>query len=561
MKRVDRSAARAEAASELASLGFLETGGTWQRETASLKLTAELPPRFPYQLPTLRVDRATFKQVVPHVDATGKVCVAHENGLLLDATRPRALVRAAVERANEILERGARGETRADLYDEFGAYWGGKRELLSLCVPDESARPVKLARVEEKSYGARYVVADKGSDLRRFAARVGLRFQKITPAFYVPLTKPVDPPMFREELTIGFARKLFEEGAGAATWTEAAKWLGDAENLTLILSFALDAERGRVLFALRAREELIGSSNGFRAGHLPFPLALQRYSSSAAARLSVTRADGLYLRERTGNFLDLSGKRVVVVGCGALGSHVSVMLAEAGVGFLTLIDPEDLNAENAMRHVLGMTHVGKRKVEALRAHIQAKLPSVEVRAIGESVDDALARERGMFAAADVVVLATGDHTLELAISETARREVRLVHAWVEAQGVGGHVLVDGKDSVGCLACLYESDEQFGLVCRASFCAPGQVFTRTLAGCAGVFTPFGAMDAQRAAIEAARATIDALSGRIVKSALISWLESTAAFDEGRLEPSARVQLMQAGVRVSTDEHAKGCARCQ
>lgn len=387
-----------------------------------------------------------------------------------------------------------------------------------------------------------------------------MRLKNSTPAFYVPLTKPVDPPTFREDVKFGFARKLFEDSAGTAMWAEARRWLGDAERLTLILSFPLGAERGRVLFALRAREKLTGSSNGFRAGHLPFPLTLQRYSSSGAARLSVARADAAYLRERTGNTLDLSGKRVIVVGCGAIGSHVSVMLAEAGVGFLTLIDPEDLNAENTMRHVLGMMHVGRRKVDALRAHIQAKLPSVEVRAIDEAFDDVLAKERGIFAAADVIVLATGDHTLELAISETVRRDARLVHTWVEAHGVGGHVLVDGKDSVGCLACLYERDEQFGLVCRASFCAPGQVFTRTLGGCAGVFTPFGAMDAQRAAIEAARATIDALSGRIVKSTLISWLESNAAFDAKLLEPSARVQLMQAGLRVTTCEHAQGCPRC-
>ncbi|MCL4402226.1 MAG: ThiF family adenylyltransferase, partial [Acidobacteria bacterium] len=48
----------------------------------------------------------------------------------------------------------------------------------------------------------------------------------------------------------------------------------------------------------------------------------------------------------------LERTRISIIGCGSFGSALADMLVRAGVGRLTLIDPEPLAAENLGRHML-----------------------------------------------------------------------------------------------------------------------------------------------------------------------------------------------------------------
>ncbi|MBS7690741.1 ThiF family adenylyltransferase [Pseudomonas lalucatii] len=49
----------------------------------------------------------------------------------------------------------------------------------------------------------------------------------------------------------------------------------------------------------------------------------------------------MYMRERGGASLELLGKQVAVLGCGAVGSVVADALAAAGVGKLILVDQDE----------------------------------------------------------------------------------------------------------------------------------------------------------------------------------------------------------------------------
>ena len=67
--------------------------------------------------------------------------------------------------------------------------------------------------------------------------------------------------------------------------------------------------------------------------------------------------------------MSLAARSAVVIGCGAVGGHVALGLAFAGVGTLTLVDDERLGVENTFRHVLGNGEVGNLKVEGLKREI------------------------------------------------------------------------------------------------------------------------------------------------------------------------------------------------
>lgn len=59
--------------------------------------------------------------------------------------------------------------------------------------------------------------------------------------------------------------------------------------------------------------------------------------------------------------------RVVIVGCGALGSHVALFLRNEGQ--LVLIDGDRVEAKNVLSQHHGKAHIGKNKGESLRGYL------------------------------------------------------------------------------------------------------------------------------------------------------------------------------------------------
>jgi molybdopterin/thiamine biosynthesis adenylyltransferase len=569
MISVDVAGARAEAEQELVALGFSASanGKCWVGVVDVIDrvpLAVLLPSGFPYALPVVWVDRGRLGRQLAHIEKSGKVCIAPSTGLMVDPTQPLALVREAVTRARNIISAGLRGETARDLLEEFGAYWPDvETKMLSFCAPHGRARQIAIGEVGGGDT-RQLVVADTTAQLHLIAKRLGMHLKGVEAAYFIPLESPVVPPAFDKVTFVDFVSSLAssldrEQRQLIQKWTD-----GGQRRLCFLFSFELNEKQGHVVFAVRLRSRLPGV-NGFRPGRVPLGAALAASVSDAVDRVSVQRAEHEFLSRRTGSALELKDKRVLVVGCGAIGGYLAVNLADAGVGRLTLVDDDTFQTENTMRHVLGLASVGRSKVEALKNFLEAKLPQVGVNARCSRIEDLLDAEAPFIGGHDLIVLATGDMSLELRLSERLRESSRLVHIWLEAHGVGGHVLVDGMDQPGCLGCLFGHDEIAGLVCRAALCAPGQPFTSSVGGCAGTFTPFGSMDAQRSAIEGARVAIRILtSTQPTGSVLTTWLDTTDPFERGDVLPSARARQLVAGQRVDTIDHAgagTGCLRCR
>ena len=108
--------------------------------------------------------------------------------------------------------------------------------------------------------------------------------------------------------------------------------------------------------------------------------------------------------------LDLGSSRATLFGAGALGGHTALMLAESGVRFLDIVDPDLLLPGNVVRHVAGGGMVGAYKVQAVQTVIGEHAPWTEVTGfpfapripgeIRERIDNA-----------DVVVDTTGNEAL------------------------------------------------------------------------------------------------------------------------------------------------------
>jgi adenylyltransferase/sulfurtransferase len=89
---------------------------------------------------------------------------------------------------------------------------------------------------------------------------------------------------------------------------------------------------------------------------------------------------GLEAQER------FAAARALVIGAGGLGAPVAQFLGAAGVGTLTLCDPDAVDLTNLQRQILYATaDVGRPKVDAARARLGAINPEVRVETIARRV--------------------------------------------------------------------------------------------------------------------------------------------------------------------------------
>jgi hypothetical protein len=131
---------------------------------------------------------------------------------------------------------------------------------------------------------------------------------------------------------------------------------------------------------------------------------------------------------------ELAHRNVFIVGLGGVGSHVSFFLAGSGVGTLTLIDPDIVEASNLNRQILfSSDHFGVSKAQAVVAELRKRFPSVTLNAVSGSfaVDHIAGRVR------PDLVLVCGGSTLPFERPELFSEQTVLLAGYIGGIAVIG----------------------------------------------------------------------------------------------------------------------------
>jgi|TARA_R110001583_G_scaffold195321_1_gene371679 hypothetical protein len=114
-----------------------------------------------------------------------------------------------------------------------------------------------------------------------------------------------------------------------------------------------------------------------------------------------------YLLARTPNLIGLSEKKVVIIGLGALGSHVAWQLARAGVKNFTFVDKDYLQAGNLQRWLMGLPYIGMAKSEAVAHILNNNYLDIQVNPINLEIGSAFPIQRNasgnMISVQDVLI--------------------------------------------------------------------------------------------------------------------------------------------------------------
>lgn len=280
--------------------------------------------------------------------------------------------------------------------------------------------------------------------------------------------------------------------------------------------------------------------------------------------LTVRRHTSTYMRERGGASLDLLGKHVAVLGCGAVGSVVADTLASAGVGKLTLVDHDEYSEDNVFRHILDPLWIDTPKVYGLKFEFERKYPGIQVTSVATTAQEWL--KTADLTGVDGIVIALGMPPVERSLSralKNTRSPLALVFTWLEALDLGGHSVLSWSNAEGCLDCLYRDDEgQAALHPRTSFLEPDQQVSRNLTGCASVFVPYGALQARRTGLMAAEHILAAFNGDPKPSYRFWGGEGTAATKQGlRTTPWCKAASETSQADATMRVFGRPCKHCR
>ena len=214
---------------------------------------------------------------------------------------------------------------------------------------------------------------------------------------------------------------------------------------------------------------------------------------------------------------------MLLVGCGSVGSELALRLTSAGVGRLTVSDPDTLSEANLYRHTLSVKDIGRSKSEALADEISLKHPWAEVTPLREKLE--ALRQPTVLRQFDLVVIAIGMPNVERVFAEYLSQEpivVPMLNCWLEGYGIGGHAIVVVPETKGCWHCAYVPKTRTrGLSSNLSFLAPGQVVMRDHGGCGTQFLPYSGIAAGYTASIAADLAVRFLAGQVSNSSKVSW----------------------------------------
>lgn len=151
--------------------------------------------------------------------------------------------------------------------------------------------------------------------------------------------------------------------------------------------------------------------------------------------------------------LELRGRRVAIVGCGALGWPIAISLARAGVRSFALYDADLLHPGNLARSGGTLAHIGP-KVTALARHIRSLAPTAQIDMlscrIGDEVDAyGLART-----GADLFIDATAESASPPVTNAAALATGRTaLYVWASSGVVGARMFRVRPGQTACYACV------------------------------------------------------------------------------------------------------------
>jgi molybdopterin/thiamine biosynthesis adenylyltransferase len=473
------------------------------------------------------VDRPPFLSW-PHVEKDGILCLLPST-TDIDHAAPAEVTANVLGDSCELVEQLIRGERNEDFRREFLSYWGWSADrwggdIWSLLRPEGPSRHFYYWRGQ-----GFYLLGETPEQLTKWLVHYSPGF-KSDPSKYVKGTLLWLPELPGPETYPKSGSDLIQiaESLGAAPLLE-HHFNADEQPLVVLGGESGAGPCFAATIATEAPQDLHPKAqhrsrltDGFRAHKISRDvLRARKFSSAAVARANVERADAAWIhgRDHDPRFKTMRDSTITVLGCGSLGGHVAVSLAEAGVGKINLADPQSLQWPNVGRHHLSAHHVGLNKAEELKKVLRQQYPQArDFWSSKESCEELIASKSSLLADCDLIIATMGNWAAEGALNAwhvESGRPIPVLYAWSEPHAVAGHAVAIVAGA--CFQCGFHDNGEP----RYKVAEWAESTTLQEPGCGAVFQPYGPIEFAHIIALTAEAALDCLLGQIKASSHRIW----------------------------------------
>jgi hypothetical protein len=499
---------------------FKVTHPRFLHETARLSLPRDFPAT-PAQI-HLHKDLCL---VLPHVEETGKVCLGVEAAPDDYADPVQAIGRVLSAFEHFLTQCNDENWIVSELRRECWSYWV---RFCDKAASRRDARPTpsqlyvaiqELATIEEGSLAVYYgdsgrqkvktVVGCHGEiDPHSLARRHGFSTGQLVrgKALFVPLPAAQDwrPGIWPQDFDDldRLVGQLSDNTVSVRSWLQQ---FAGKPGQPYIVAFV----QGQFVYAYQLCPPLVRGLTQLTIE----PLQAIRLDSE----WSLTRGYG------SDSFKGRQAKRILVLGCGSLGSPIIELLARAGIGSITVVDPDLFLPENCSRHVLGLSSAYRGKATQLADRLNREIPGVAVHGV-LALASSWVSDRATPDMFDLVVDCTGESSVRALLSQhrhSAFEGTPIVHAWLEPFCAAAHVVMVGAADVWPI-----SDPADTLVNAAEW---PESTRHEIPACGAGFHPYGVADSWQSAGFVAERLLSVLDRAVACSEIWSWVRAKAYFD--------------------------------
>ncbi|MED3554283.1 ThiF family adenylyltransferase [Cytobacillus praedii] len=480
-------------------------------ENLVVSLIINIPFNFPDAFPQVKLDELSFEKVfpIPHLDIFKTLCIFDDVVASPNPRNPIGLLEITLEKSLEILSKGISKQNENEYIEEFESYWLQESEsvlFLSLVEPSEEIKTIFLQPCDLKSQNRSGIFADKKSEAIKWIQNIGGIYDEdeIIETLYVPLKNPMSYPFPKNNKEIYHLLKenelpnLKEYFAYLDNKPRPSKVLFSIEvdgvNTWGIWEHTEPFKRSTHLYKGRKRNQrnLKGFRKKTRNGRLEIIRDFPRQEINKYYVEDV-RASRLKIRGGDGN-LKNHERKVVVIGCGAIGSHLIQGLFDIGVQHMLIIDYDTLSYENINRHICGASDIGSKKTEAIKKKLSRHYPTSQIHVCSEDIMAFLTLYPEGLNSYDLIISAISNAPIEQRINELQLKGVvtpPVLNIWVEPYLAAGHAIwIESTGGIN-ISSLFDNGKY-----KYQILKNGNQYTKKELGCSTSYVPYGALELKK-----------------------------------------------------------------
>ncbi|MBA6256449.1 MULTISPECIES: ThiF family adenylyltransferase [unclassified Colwellia] len=493
----------------------------------------------------------------------GSICVNDRDSVSVNFSMPLLAIEESLRRHIDILTKGITDPewNRHELLREFSSNWLGvcdlKNKRMLLTSASGKLEEIDVLRpLPNNNHGVNsyHLAQSQDSDLSAIASlHWNNNKSKRTlagKAIIIPLIAVEPAPLTKEELKNWYLntliniepenKQLLNEQYGR--WSSREYWI----------IFNVDVPSGKTWFCLHFQAN--------KKHSLPLTTEQMKHWKIKAIPLRLFNKENVL--PRGGANLDLSYRRVALIGAGSVGGEIAQKLSSAGIQNLDIFDPDYYSIDNLYRHVLPEEFLELSKAHGLGWQLQRQF--LWSKAKGSSRKLLSLRNRQELMSYDLIIVAIGSPTHERLFKEYLIEndvDVPVINTWLEGFGVGGHATLDIPASKGCLLCAYVCQETLarGLNSNLNFIEANQNVTINLAGCGEQFISYGALCSAQTGIMASDLAIKFLEEKIITSSKVSWKGSDYDANDNSIQLTHRYHQFSDSLQIKP-LHDEDCDAC-